>query len=834
MTDQHRHPADPLSSTGPGPSREQLLDHGARAEPWRFVPEASGELERSPEDHLIRLLLGANLARLGLRTPALEHLRRLLATPDLDPRLGEQARALVGAAQSMPDDRIGTDERIARAGRTLGALAGHSLDDATGGFEAWRERTGAEEWFATLDGNIVRRNASTGAWIRFANDRALASSMSPGRGIDPEKPLYIGAMDPAWVALRGVELLGRAPNGWWAPIVVVEPDPMAFLDGIAGAECQGALNEERLRLFVGERAFDHLETYLDERDAFLLSGSCVTGRPDRADVARRIASTVSQACARQAERADALRGRLGERHRDRDAAHWADRYDAQSRPADRPLRVLIPTTRLSTFVQHAAGDAARAFGALGCDARLLIEPDASTKLSSVAFLREIDRFDPDLVVLINYTRSTLAKDLPRDVPLVTWVQDAMFHLFSESAWSGRGPRDFVYGHLHRDFFDRFGVPRSHARPAFVPASEDKFHAAPLDDATRERFACDIAMMTNHSETPEALLARFLSDAAANPTARRLVEAVEPRVRAIVADAMGGSVFARLEGASRDTLGELGLPTDDASVARLLDQVVYPFADRLMRHEAAHWAADLAEAHGWSLRLYGAGWERHPRLGRYASGTLDHAEPLRAAYQAARTTLHVSLHGYHHQRVVECALSGGAPLARRTGDTVDFLRKHTVAAVSRDNDPSHSLVSDRSAWSFCAEDARAMKLAAQLQRLGLRTPRRVFHDGRARDPEPASRILAEPVAWLMGDLAETTFDSRPGLEMLVERSAQLQGWRASISGGIAARARERLTYDAAAAEILRMTREALCTRSASRGPTAPSAAPDAALAAGAVA
>lgn len=821
MSERHPRQHDAPLSAGSGRSREELLALGAGSpsapgaptpSPWRFVPQAIALLERDPADHLIRLLLAANLARLALRTPALEHVQHLLADATLDPRLAEQARALAAAASGLPDDRITPDTREHRARQALDALADRldSRDDAERAFKAWRARATTESWFATLDGNVVRREEPTGLWRRFADDRGMASALSlaaPGKrgAIDPEAPAYVATMDTPWMALRCVDLLPRAASAWWAPIAIVEPDPLALLDALACITDTAPLAESRLRVFTGAGAFDRLASHLAQRDAFLLRGSCVTARPDRADVGQRLAQIVSVACERQSSAAATLRAALAERHRERDTNHWAQRF---ARTNAQPLRVLIPTTRLSTYVRHASADAADAFRALGCDARLLIEPDDASKLSSVAFLREIESFDPDLVVLINYTRSTLAKDLPRDVPLVTWVQDAMFHLFAPESWADRGPHDFIFGHLHRDFFDRFGVPRAHTRPAFVPASETKFHPAPIDDAQRQRFACDIAMVTNHAETPEALLARFLADASVNPIARRLVEAIEPRVRAVVADAMNGSVFARLDAAARDTLAELKLPTDDASVARLLDQVAYPFADRLLRHEAAHWAAELAETHGWRLRLYGAGWDRHPTLARFAAGPLPHAEELRAAYQAARITLHVSLHGHHHQRVVECALSGGLPLARRTGDAIEVLRRHVVAAVSRDRDPSHCLLDDRSAWTFAIEHPQAMRLAAQLQRLALKGQRRVYFDPRARQPEPALRIMSDAVAWLMGDLCETTFDSRETLETLTRRSIESDAWRRSLSAGIADRARGTLTYRASAQTILDLVRSRL--------------------------
>src|SRR5262249_4623960 len=92
----------------------------------------------------------------------------------------------------------------------------------------------------------------------------------------------------------------------------------------------------------------------------------------------------------------------------RDRAWWRRRYETN---AER-LRGLVPTARYSTFVRHSAADLAEAFTAAGWHARVLIEPDDRSHLSSVAYLRELAAFQPDLVVLINYTREGLRKVFP--------------------------------------------------------------------------------------------------------------------------------------------------------------------------------------------------------------------------------------------------------------------------------------------------------------------------------------------------------------------------------------------------------------------------------------
>jgi glycosyltransferase involved in cell wall biosynthesis len=57
------------------------------------------------------------------------------------------------------------------------------------------------------------------------------------------------------------------------------------------------------------------------------------------------------------------------------------------------------------------------------------------------------------------------------------------------------------------------------------------------------------------------------------------------------------------------------------------------------------------------------------------------------------------------------------------------------------------------------------------------------------------------AWLLGDLAESTFADPAGLERAVDRAIDHPAWRKDLSEGIAARARAHFTSAAAAQRIL---------------------------------
>src|SRR6185436_2501010 len=139
-------------------------------------------------------------------------------------------------------------------------------------------------------------------------------------------------------------------------------------------------------------------------------------------------------------------------------------------------------------------------------------------------------------------------------------------------------------------------------------------------------------------------------------------------------------------------------------------------------QALAWAAALAEKRGWRLKIYGKGWENHPRLCAYASGALDHGEELRSSFQAAGVHLNVTAHSLVHQRLIECILSGGFPMCRlhvqERWSIVECLTRLGMqqgATPLEVRDPTFPPAAVMPQW---ADAPALMQLASAMQRLGV--------------------------------------------------------------------------------------------------------------------
>lgn len=833
-------PSPPAGAVGGPGARADVLVLAKRGSPWDFVPVAERWIDANPSDAEVALYLASAYLRLGLKTPASEVAARL---PAEMPRLGELTRAIA----ALGPDEVRCEERVARATAGVESLSarGCEVGELRAAFEAWKAGAAGEAWFCTRDGNVVRRAlgevhaTGRGAWVRFADERRAAQaavsvaaggggSASAARALVKVPPMYVDGFDPPWVVEALLAARPAQADGYVPRVVVCEADSRACLDALALID-PGVLEHAGLEVFAGEGAVARLEAAVRARLDTDLGERCVETSAARAreGVLRGLLARLS---ADQAARVRDDVAATAVLYAGRDRAWWAARYaTAGFRP-----RVLIPTTRYSTFIRHSSADIAAALEGAGCAIRVLAEPDSSSCLSTAGYARAVREFEPDLVLLINYPRVLAGGAIPANVPFVCWVQDAMPHLFDAKVGRSQGPLDFLVGHLHHTFFTEFEYPRVGARTLALPvlASGRKF-AAPASGQgpgsggggeADPRFECEVACVTHHSETPDQFVARMLAEAS-QPGAAAVVEHLAASMATLADDLMGETLASRVLVATREALRRAGLTADDARVTGVSMSIAWPLLDRMLRHQTLEWAAAIARRRGWRFHLYGRGWAKHPTLAVHDRGELPHGEALRAAYAGARAQLHVSPHTNLHQRVMECALSGGLPLCRLTPDAVCQLAGYAASCLAEVGAPTERPAGAPVPYASAADHWSGMALVALLQRLGLSgvgaarihvaefamPPGLIpMTDARRREPWDWNGGVPQPagVAWLLGDLAESTFWSEATLEARLERAVGDDRWRADLVGGIRGRVERELTYESAAERIIALVRDGL--------------------------
>lgn len=790
-----------LATTVQNPSqtsitRESLIAMAREPRPWKALALFAAISDQIASDLELRFHAVAALAKLGLRELAEAELATLPTEVRQLSQFQNLAAALAALPTSQAPGRMTLDTNL-DALLVRGTLNAASAAEIRGMADAHDLR-----WYKAIDGNVLCWSAEDDAGRSIlprikplSDERASAVQTVTGLNEAPEScpaPLAIDGCATPWLLAAAHRAYLRTALGYRRPIWVVEPDMRALAQGLGMCDLAAHIADDRVHWFLSATAEANLTTFLATRQDRQLPLRAV-GKMLPGNIVR---PAIESAAAAQAAASVTLKERVNARYAGRDAAYWKGVF-ADAAAGKRVLKVLIPTCRYSTFIQHSSADIADGLRALGHEARVLIEPDDQTILSANAYWKQFDEFEPDLVILINYPRCERPSIAPRNVPWVTWLQDAMPHLFTPESAAGQTELDFAVGYLFGEMFDRaHGWPRDRAMHAPVLANPNKFF---VERGTSDaRLFCDVAFVSHHHETPEEMRERLIATMGGNgfaPIGRALYE----ETRRIAAQAERVEVRAALREMIAQVLPAFTAQCSTQQCDQLLHMYCSPLAGQIFRHQALEWAAEACTRRGWTMHLYGKGWEKHKTLGRWSRGPLSHGTELRQAYAAARVQLHLDVNTLTHQRIIECALSGGFMAARFVADALKPMHNLAEIATAHEaTDVPASAAMPHGGWVI----QRHVALSAHeelRQRVGLMPmypsgvwPKTLMRVTK-REQEDLARWPGMDPAWLWGGLQEQFFTSPATFEWLMERAIGDETWRSERAGAMRQRCVEQMTY-----------------------------------------
>ncbi len=650
---------------------DDLIRLGQSGESWGFLEKLAASERSFLDDGRLVYLAALNLGRLGLPDLAAILLRSLSKNHADDRTLMGQALELTEALKQIPTQRLSLKDRLKYCQQNLDAL-GEKAEHVHEQVDAWKVQTQSDVYHIARDGNIVIQAAdseSLSGWQSLCNLRSLASSivLQYKEEAGPESgPIVIEGLSPPWLLENVYEQFPPGETGYALRVSILQADAMQFLDGLSMADLSRIISEDRFHFYISKTCGLQLSRWFEDNLNVQAAGPCFRLPSTRLRCTPAPERVIAQTVERQLEHTASLRTTVLSYYADKGCSYWANRFAEAMPGRGQPLRVLIPTSLFSTFVRFSSSDMARALERKGCHVRLFMEPDYSTRLNTAIYLEEINNFKPDLIILINYPRAVMNGLVPENVPYLCWVQDAMPHLFDRSIGEASTPLDFYCGLLPADLFTKFGYPRSRSVLHPIAVDTHKFHSGSVPGALRDRYACDLAIITHHSQTPDDLHNQLCREAEGNHEVVRIFKLLQPQIHELVHCDSAEPLLLLLKERTQNVLDQvLGHDHDHRIHALVRNNYVDRLADRMLRHRVLSWAAAAADKNGWDFRIYGNGWEKHPEFSQYNAGPLEHGEDLRCAYQAAKIQLHVSLHGTMHQRVFESALSGGLPVCYRT-------------------------------------------------------------------------------------------------------------------------------------------------------------------------
>jgi hypothetical protein len=583
-------------------------------------------------------------------------------------------------------------------------------------------------------------------------------------------------------ALRSrIEDLAQLDTGFTPPIYLVETDLRAAREA---AVQLGLGNDGRYKGFFGPNAARELIAALSVRKDKISIPQYVypCGKHDPAMI-NWIKGELDKIRDEQREHIREWSQEILDRASHRDGTYWANRFRVVRE--GEPARVLILTTRFSTYMQHSNRDLARSLEHLGHNVLVLTEPDQYTMLTPQLSIKAHLDFDPDIVITTNYPRASLADFLPGGCVNVCWVQDAMAHLFCELP-EDVSPLDYLVGFVFPGAAGTRQYQAGHQLALPMPVSESKFTPDPVSGALKERYTCDIAYISHQSGTIESLRSEL--NELADPALYPLLDEISSWVDSI-ASRYHDTILNLHEGSFVDIFHDKIQRTGNPEIGRALwHQYAYPLLERTLRHDMLKWSCEVAQRHGLDFRLYGKGWDQHPVLAEFAHPELTHGEELRASYQCARVQLHASTLGVSHQRLYECAFSGGFMLSRRNWH--DFVRlnwEDALKYVRSEAEPDACLIDGRHGCYSLRNHPQLQQIMIKRQQMPQHpvlwdTDR--FPDVFLFHPDylyvdawdDASTPFTESPLRMLSDPYETTFATKDELEELIIRACNDDQWR----------------------------------------------------------
>jgi len=644
--------------------RRRVLSFLDDDDPYPFLSVVEDYLAAAPGDHAVRATAVRLLIDKGLVSVAAE----LAGQAPADGPDGAELRRAADRLQQVSSDRIDPARTEPQWRANLEALAtrdasGRRLAEAVA--RAWDEIADEIALHRASDGNFLARTTRSDGrriWVPAALDFAGKLEVLS----DPEAwrnllvpPILVRGVGMGWLLPRLWEATNRTFLTYSPALHVVEPNLRALAVVLRLHDWRVLLADPRVYLFAGPAAWEQWKQRLRD-DPMLAVPTQVCAQMAWPGMPPSTWEEAYREAVVQRDTADArLREEVEAVYDKRTPAWWAERY--RSAGPDDPLRVLLVTSRYTTFLQHATRDLKRAFDKAGLRTRMLVEPHDHALLARRTYLQAFVEFVPDLVVVIDHHRQEYPDRYPAHVPYVCWIQDELPELFDSKVGRNLGPLDFVIGYGRTECVLKHGYPADGFLACRVPVDVDKFDVG-AEEPVDESLVCDVAYVSHHSESPEALHARVRA-MADQPALVKLIDAFYERTRDLMASTRFNAAW-DLDRLLSEVEEQTRLHcTNAAARQRVMSVFVRPLADRMLRHTTLSWVADWADATGRRLHLYGRGWEEHRRFGRYARGPADHGAHLARIARHATVNLHVGLAPALHQRVLETVAAGGLVLVR---------------------------------------------------------------------------------------------------------------------------------------------------------------------------
>ncbi|WP_445366954.1 glycosyltransferase family protein [Methylomonas sp. BW4-1] len=298
---------------------------------------------------------------------------------------------------------------------------------------------------------------------------------------------------------------------------------------------------------------------------------------------------------------------------------------------NRPPRIFIPTSRLTTVMQYSSQGLAKAFAALGWEVLFYIQDNDMEGSNMVDMLEKYIDFDPHACLYVNSLNNSFMHD---DIVNIVWWQDLMPQLKDSQPLKWRA-RDFNFS--ISPLFDRYLEQRQAAlvqRLHFV-IDDVVFHAG------NNQARADKIVFVGSSYLPVINID--------NSQHRQALDS-------LIAAMESGACF------------------DEASVRQIAETsglsyefVFWKLLHYVIRDYSVKW---LCADTGLPVDVYGRYWDQDAEVAPFYRGELPHGEAVAEVYRSTRYALVCHPFEINSQRLAEAAACGCVPVVYDCRDVAE--------------------------------------------------------------------------------------------------------------------------------------------------------------------
>jgi hypothetical protein len=293
--------------------------------------------------------------------------------------------------------------------------------------------------------------------------------------------------------------------------------------------------------------------------------------------------------------------------------------------ADKPLKIFLSTSRLTTVMQYSTRDLSAALQRKGCDVRLLIEGSDLEKIETRHYIKEYSKTAPNAVININNLNND---HLHKDTYNIVWWQDPMDDLTNKKQLPWR-ERDLSISAYYK--FD-----------------------TPLYDA-----GAKVVYRQDHCIDPEI----FSPTIPLEQRKKIVFVGSSYAVKIGIHGENGLKIIAKMQEKMA-----LGQDITDSFIKELskkfaigFDDIFYDLLPFVVRDTSVEWLCSIADSHDYEVEVYGRWWDENPIVAPFFKGELPHGPMVAKIYNESKYAIAAMHRTVNSQRLAEIAACGCIPV-----------------------------------------------------------------------------------------------------------------------------------------------------------------------------